>query len=143
MPIMQAFFRSLGKSGQTRYIPSSIPSSLPRLALSLFLSLPLRLPQSLICSSCSLLARERRGGPTETGYAVSQPAADVPGGALLSAEVLNKESLGSRSWRTSCKSVCPQITPSPPVMVLASALSHCPTSSLIHPLLQKLSRKKQ
>lgn len=38
--------------------------------------------------------REQRGGPTETGYAVSQPAADMPGGALLSAEVLNKESLG-------------------------------------------------
>lgn len=35
-----------------------------------------------------------RGGTAETGYAVCQPAADVPGGAPLTAEVLNKESLG-------------------------------------------------
>lgn len=35
-----------------------------------------------------------RGGMAETGYAVCQPAADVPGGAPLTAEVLNKESLG-------------------------------------------------
>lgn len=94
MPIMEASFGSLGRSGQTRYIPSSM-----------FLSLPLCLCHSpSLCHSVSPPALSSvpphrwlvrgRGGPTETGYAVCQPAADVPGGAPLSAEVSNKESLG-------------------------------------------------
>lgn len=66
----------------------------PSLTLSVSLSPPLCLPRSLICPSPSPLAGRARGVPTETGYAVCQPAADVPGGDPLSVEVSNKESLG-------------------------------------------------
>lgn len=90
MPIRQDFCRSPGTSRQTWYIPFPVS----------FLSSPLWLcqssspccsvfPGSLICSSPSRLAAER-----ETSSTLCQPAADVPGEALLSAEVLNKESFG-------------------------------------------------
>lgn len=110
------------------------------LSHSLFGSVTLPLPATLSSPVSHLFfshtaGRERRGGPTETGYADCQPAADVPGRALLSAEVLNKESLGPGAGGQAVSLSALRVTPRPLLMVLASALSHYLTPSLIHPLL--------
>ena len=95
MPTMCAFSGSLGTAGQ-----NPIHSFLGVfLSLSLLGAVALPLPAtpssplSRLFLGLAAGCREGRGGPTETGYAGRQPAADVPGAALLSAEVLNKESL--------------------------------------------------
>lgn len=88
MPITSAFLRLLGRVGLTRYIPSfKVPFFAPSEARWLSHS-PCH---SLIHSSPSTPAGMVRGGLAQTGYAVCHPAADVPAGAPLSAEVSNKE----------------------------------------------------
>lgn len=61
-----------------------------------------------------------RGGLTETGYTVCQPAADVPGGAPLSAEVSNKESLGPGTGGQAVSLSALRVTlPPPPLSVIS------------------------
>lgn len=99
MPIMQAFFSSLGRSELIRYIPSSVS-----LSTSLFGTVALPLPATLSSPPSFVHHPHHRlgkggDGTTETRYAVCQPRADVPGRAPLSDKVSNKESFGPRAAR--------------------------------------------
>lgn len=125
--------------------------------LNIFLSLPVWLCHSFsschsVFPSLSFVLHSRcwlvreRVVPTETGCAVCQPAADVPGGAPLSAEVLNKESLGPGAGGQAVSLSALGVTP---LLLLGWCLPVLSLTtwppSLIHPLLARAlwkNRKK-
>lgn len=120
---MRASFRSLGRSGQTRYIPSSTSlSPSPSLALSLPLSLPLRLPR-LFLKPSPLAGEPGEVGRRRQDTAICQPAADVPGADRLTAEVSYKESPGPGTRGQAVSLSALGVTTPPPVMVLANTVS--------------------
>lgn len=104
MPIRQAFCRSPGTSRQIRYIPFPVSSSLTSLALSVFLFLPLCLPQ------VSHLFLTLPAGCWEGGDRI--PSLSASSGRAWRGSAFSRgvkqRVIQSRSWRTSCKSACPQ-----------------------------------
>lgn len=116
MPIMQAFFRSLGTSGQTRYIPSSISLSLSLLVWLCHSSSPCHsvFPSLSFVLHPHCWPGEERWADRDRIRWLSASSGRAWRSSAFSRGVKQRVTR-SRSWRTSCKSVCPQSHTLPPV----------------------------